>query len=357
MITIALTNRNRDLRIVKNCLDSLNSQTSQGFQSIVVDYGSEEEYILELQKRLSQYPKIKFISCPVSGQLWSKCRAINIALKQCETPYFMVGDIDLIFDPNFIETAKSLAKPNEVHYFQYGFLSQDESLKTKQFEDYIVDFNGNDEVTGTTLFPTALLQKLNGYDEFYHGWGAEDTDIHIRIKNEGKTLLFYDKAILIKHQWHPKTYRSKDSSGPFHSHLERINHAYMMQGQLTKRTKANVTIEWGEMPERASYAKLEQPQHHMQIDASLFQVQAFLAQLANFENETVQLTVKDLDGTAKIKSKMKRLLGKKYIPILDMETINNMLLEEIIKSYRNCPYNYVFDRKKNTISLTIHVDL
>jgi hypothetical protein len=131
----------------------------------------------------------------------------------------------------------------------------------------------------------------------------------------------------------------------------------MMQVKQTIRTKANLAQEWGKMPVRGAYAKLDEPQHYLQLNSSLFQVQAFLAQLTNFENETVQLTVKDLHGTAKIKNKIKRILGKKYIPILDMETINNVLLEEIIKNYRNCPYNYVFDRKKNMILLTMYIDL
>ena len=97
----------------------------------------------------------------------------------------MVGDIDLIFHPNYIGTLKSMATENEVHYFQYGFLNELESLKKQEFSDYQVDFKGFEEVTGNTLFPTTALRKVNGFDEFYQGWGAEDTDAHIRMKNLG----------------------------------------------------------------------------------------------------------------------------------------------------------------------------
>jgi hypothetical protein len=323
-----------------------------------VDYGSELAYLINLEKLLLGFSKVNFIKCPVKDQLWNKSRAINIALKQTNNSYFIVGDIDLIFRFDFFETLNSLKLDYQAIYFQVGFLSEVESQKDKLFEDYIVNHFSSSEATGITLFQTHLLKVLNGYDEFYHGWGAEDTDVHIRMKNQGVKVFFYDSEILVKHQWHPKAYRSKGSTHPFHSQLERMNHAYMNQTEKTKRTKVNLVHAWGKLPEEKKYGKLKlQPHHQLNLDASLFQVNAFLAQLANFENETVQLTLKDVSLTTKIKNYIKRVLGKKYSPILDMEAINNRILEEIIKNYRNCPYNYVFDRKKNTISLTIHIDL
>ncbi|MEL0455969.1 galactosyltransferase-related protein [Flavobacteriaceae bacterium SZ-1-7] len=354
MITLVLTNRNRDLRIVRNCLNSLKKQSVQDFSCVLVDYGSDDDYVVKLKEILPNHPKIQFIGCPVSGQLWNKCRAINIALKQCETPYFFVGDIDLVFHQDFIKKAQNLAKPEEVYYFQYGFLSKNESFKTKGFDDYTVEFKGTDEVTGTTLFPTDVLKELNGYDEFYHGWGAEDTDIHIRMKNKGLTVHFYNREILVKHQWHPKAYRSKNSSHPFHSQLERINHAYMVQTQETKRTQANRFSEWGKMPNPKDYEKLFWPNHQFHLQSSNLQLQAFLAQLDNFENETVQLTISDFSVLEKIKNKLKRWFGKKSIPFLSMEVINNLILEEIIKKYRNNPYQYSFNRQKGIIVLTIY---
>ena len=354
--TLVLTNRNRDLRIIKNCLNSLKNQINQDFNCILVDYGSDEVYVNELQEVLMEHPKINFISCKVSGQLWNKCRAINIALKACETPFFLVGDIDLLFHPEFINKAISLAKPNEVHYFQYGFLSQKESLLNKNFENYNVEFKGSDQVTGTTLFPTQVLKKLNGYDEFYHGWGAEDTDIHIRMKNEGLPVYFYDKEILLKHQWHAKAYRSKSSTHPFHSQLERINHSYMVNTKQTKCTQVNRHTEWGKMPDDNAYQQLAKPSYKINLKASNIELIAFLAQLDNFKNNTVKLTITDFSAGVKAKNNIKKVLGKKTIPILDLETINNLILEDIIKKHRNKPYQYSFNRKTKTIVLTIYCE-
>ncbi len=353
MITIVLTYRNRDLRIVKNCLDSLANQSEKDFKAILVDYGSNLDFAKEIRTVASNYNFIEFISCPTSGQLWSKCRAINIALKQTTTPYFMVGDIDLIFHPNFIKIANSKAS-NNVLYFKYGFLSEEESLLNKEFEDFEVDFFGGKEVTGTTLFPTEKLKEVNGYDEFYHGWGAEDTDIHIRFENLGLKIEFYEKEALVKHQWHPKAYRSKDSTSPYHSTLERVNHNYMYMTQSNNRTKVNLTNEWGKTPIESDYLKLtESPDFKFNITNVEFDFVAILGQFKNFKNEVVEIEINDVDLKSKLKQTLKKRLKKKYFNYVNMETANNLLLEEIIKNYRNQPYIYKFNRVIGKINLTI----
>lgn len=355
MITLVLTNRNRDLRIVKKSLDSLEQQSHNDFELFLIDYGSNEEYLLELGQLISKYPKLQFITCPVSGQLWNKSRAINIALKQTTTPYFLVGDIDLIFHPDFIQKVAELVQPDEVYYFQYGFLSKEESLLDKKYDDYLVDFKGNNEVTGTTVFPTLVLKSLNGYDEFYHGWGAEDTDIHIRMENLGLKINFFDKEILVKHQWHPKQYRSKSSKHPFHSLLERINHAYMVITNKTKRTIVNQDIEWGKIAEKDQYDKLKNyPSSELIIANSKMEILSLLAQLRNFKDEVVDVKINEISNKIRKKNIVKKIFKKKYIPFLEMEEVNNLLLEEIIKNYRNIPYQYSFDRNKNLIHLKIY---
>lgn len=356
MTTLVLTNRNRESRIIKNCLDSLATQSVREFDVILVDYGSNIGFVNELSQLVSQYHFIKLIYCPVQAQLWNKSRAINIALQQTKTPYFIVGDIDLIFHPDFIQKTMQLAKPNEIHYFKYGFLSKNESLLIKKFIDLVVAFKGNQEVTGTTLFPTSRLKSVNGFDEFYHGWGAEDTDAHIRMQNEGLTVHFYDEAILVKHQWHKKVYRSKESTHAFHSQLERINHAYLMQTVQSKRTKVNLFQEWGKVPDTISYQQLEQsPDYRFRIKAFSAEVQAVLTQLKNFEEETVEVVIEAVEIKEKLRNSIKRFLGKKYKPYYKLEFINDLVLEEIIKNYRNCPYQYKFDRIEKEIRLIINL--
>ena len=354
MITLVLTNRNRDLRIVKNCLQSLIQQSCQDFECVVVDYGSDIVYKEHLEQLIENYPNIRYIDCPVQGQLWNKARAVNIVLKQATTPYCIVADIDLIFALGFIEKAIELVKLDDVYYFQVGFLSKLESQKEKAFEDYHINHVTSSEATGITLFPTHLLKSIHGYDEFYHGWGAEDTDIHIRMKNAGYTVSFYDKEILVKHQWHPKVYRTKQSTHPFHSLLERINHAYMVQTQKTQRTLANQNQEWGKLPTSKDYKKLANIDRQIHLKVSVLEINAFLSQMANFKEEVVAIEIQAFSRVEKIKNQVKKILGKKYLPIYDMDTVNNLLLENSIRQYRNNPYTYSFDRQKKLIQLIMY---
>jgi glycosyltransferase involved in cell wall biosynthesis len=355
MITIVLTNRNRNLQTVKNCLDSLKNQSNDDFELFFVDYGSDDRYVIALEQLLSNYPKINYINCPVSGQLWNKCRAINIVLKKCNTPYFFVGDIDMLFHPDFVNKLHELKNKDKATYFQVGFLSQKETAFQKDFENATVDFTSRREATGMTLYPTHLLKGINGYNEFYHGWGAEDTDVHIRLHNLGVEIDFFEREILLKHQWHPKTYRTKLSTDPYHFELEKINHSYIQISQTSKQIKANISQQWGVLPEEKDYSKLsDQPDFSIVIEPETSKVNALLAQLNNFENKVVSIIIKDTSDNNKRKQFAKRIFGKKYLKFLPMKSVNNMILQEIVMHYRNLPYQYSFDQNKNVIQLKIY---
>ncbi len=355
MITIVLTNRNRDLKIVNNCLDSLNKQSNNDFELFFVDYGSNDEYLLDLKKLISKYPKIQFIACPVSEQLWNKSRAINIALKKCNTEFFFVGDIDMLFCKDFIKTLYKVKNEKSAIYFRVGFLSKEETNLNKGFEESNISFASEKEATGMTLYPTKSLIEINGYDEFYHGWGAEDTDVHIRLYNFGIEVNFYEEEILLKHQWHPKTYRSIRSKNPLHFNLEKINHSYIRLSQTSKRTLANINCQWGAIPNQNHYLKLSEiPDFKIAILPEKPKINAFLGQMSNFGDEVIHLIIKDTTTSNKIKQEIKSIFGKKSSKFLSLKKINDMILQEIIVHYRNLPYQYSYNHFKKEIELKIY---
>ena len=357
MITLVLTNRNRDIRIIKNCLDSLQNQTDVDFEWFLVDYGSYKSNLERLKEFLLHYPKINFISCPVSGQLWNKSRAINMVLNQCKTPFFFVGDIDMIFHPNFISELKGVSSAEKATYFQVGFLSQQESLKQTAFDEYAVAFKSNNEATGMTLYPTAVLKSINGYDEFYHGWGAEDTDVHIRLKNKGFNVQFYDEKIVIKHQWHPKKYRSKASLEPFHSKLEKINHQYIKQVEKFQIVQANKNNQIGITPIDSEYKKLENITTIYPIFSEVFEIDSFMSgAIHNLPNGVYQFNFLIHPLRYDFKNKIKNWLGKKAHTFYSLEEINNKLISVVISNFRNNPYELTFDRENQTLSFKIVIN-
>ena len=354
MITLVLTYRNRDLRIVKKCLDSLNQQSLHLFHVVLVDYGSEAFFANNLKELVKGYDFIQLISCPVEGQLWNKSRAINIALQQCNSPYFFVADIDMLFRKDFIAQLSQFKSPNEVVYFKVGFLSKKESAKECVFETYKVKHYSTEEATGMTLYPTDILKRINGYDEFYHGWGAEDTDVHVRLKNSEFKVRFYELEVLMLHQWHPKAYRTKNSIAPFHNSLEKINQCYLKQTRNLGISKVNNNFGWGISPEENSYKTLAIPTHFFTLTNEKDEIDAFLkGSLFNRKDMVLQFTVTESPFQKNFRNYIRKLIGKKFFEYYQIDEVNNELLETLIVNFRNHPYQYVYEQDKRIIVLKI----
>ncbi len=351
MLTLAITYRNRDLKIVKKCLESLQNQISNNFKVILVDYGSTTSYAKKLTALAKNYTFINLISCPVQQQLFNKSRAINIALKQCDTDYFFVADIDMIFRDDFIKKLNKLKQADKVYYFQVGFLSKKESQLNKSFETYHIKHLTTKEATGMTLYPTKLLQNLNGYDEFYHGWGAEDTDVHYRLKNAGYKVVFYDKELLLIHQWHHKNYRCRDNNAPFHSGLEKINQQYLNIANSNKRILANNNFKWGMLPKKGSFnentVEILLTNQKNEMDALLDGI------LSNYKNKNLILSIVPHKNYKSLKNSFKKVLRRNHPSFYNFQKINNLILGAIIARFRNNYYEYNWDKTSNIINLKI----
>ncbi|GLB52046.1 hypothetical protein NBRC110019_10850 [Neptunitalea chrysea] len=352
MLTIVLTYRNRDLYIVKRCLDSLYQQSDEDFKLFLVDYGSDNSFVEQLEKLLEDYTFVTSIYVSTQGQLWNKSRAINIAFKKCKTPYFLMGDIDLVYHKDMVKYCKEMMKQYDCVYFKYGFLSEEETKKDLGFNEYETEFYGNQDVTGTTLYRTDVLKSINGYDEFYHGWGAEDTDVHLRLKNAGYDVYFYEKEILVKHQWHPKAYRSKNSTAPFHTNLERINHDYMWQQFHSGATVANTKFNWGELTSESQVQKLKNIDREMKITTEKRKLDALLFGVLPELSVSVELIITYEKGAKSLKNQIKKILGRKSIHSYTIEEANNMLLLQLISHHRLASYNYSINWSNDEIVLT-----
>lgn len=354
MLTITIPNRNRDLKVVKRTLHSIVGQLGDVAKVVVVDYGSEVSYQKDLEKLIETYKDISLISCPTQGQLWNKCRAINIVLQACNTPYFFVADMDMIFHPAFVETILDQANLETVTYFQVGFLNPEETSKDQAFEAYKIDHLSKESATGMTLFPTTLLKNINGYDEFYHGWGAEDTDVHVRLENAGHQVHFYKEQALMLHQHHEKVYRTKASLEPYFSHQAKVNHARLASAKTVKRIKSNITLAWGCMPLRIE--DVPSCPHLLNITNNCYSIYALLMSdlPENVTGLDIRITKNEI---SKVKETLKRGLGKKVEDTFSMDMINDLLLAEIIQKYRTHPYTYQYNAETEMIKLLIYPKL
>lgn len=352
-ICIIYTFRNRDSRRVKNSLDSLAKQTKQNFDVIFIDYGSDEDTALEIKSLLKKYDFASYIYLNTNEQPWNKCKALNFAIKQIKSKYCFIADADIIFHSKFTLELERLTEPNKAVYFQVGFLSEEESSKNIPFEEYKIKFLTNHEATGMTLFPVENLYSINGFDEFFHFWGAEDTDIHNRLKNAGCEIEYYDQELLMLHQWH-KNFRSRETKELGKelqlSGIVEINHQHLIYNLENKITKVN-DENWGNLTDEKEFnelvvsSPLVLPDKKSSIDHFLHY------ELPNSKNKVLSVQIKE--NKSEVKNKLKRILGKKIIEHYTLKEINDLFLLHIVSFYHSFPYSYKISEDLKSITFKI----
>ncbi|GAK93164.1 hypothetical protein JCM19298_1883 [Nonlabens ulvanivorans] len=237
----------------------------------------------------------------------------------------MVSDMDMIWHPQFFENQLDSFSLNESVYYTVGVMTEEESKLDEPFEKLAIKFQTNDEATGITVFPTEHLKFINGFDEFYHGWGgSEDTDAHMRLRHAGYGVRFRESEILFKHQWHAKTYRSKNSTAPFHSGLEQINHSYLSLTEATKKVKANQNRSWGGIAcDSKLYEQLAQPSMKISRHATAPEIKALIHYTNDLPNsEILEVRITPHPEFNSLKSGVKNILGKKIPDFMVLDEAN-----------------------------------
>lgn len=219
-ITAIVPVRNRYDYRIRNCLKSLRNQSykSSLIKIIVVDYGSEVKYKEEFE-RLCRAFDAKGTWTGLSHEVWNKSKCINIGLREVDTKYLIVVDVDVVFAKNYLETCVQIAEDfNGAVAFYPKILDCSEGLidaKTDVILDfdklvkkcnYRRDIRKNDFPYGVgILFAEAeIVKEIGGYDEFYFGWGNEDVDMLRRLEFLGKVSFEISNSSPVIHQWHPK---------------------------------------------------------------------------------------------------------------------------------------------------------
>lgn len=206
-LSLIFSYRNRNVERVSRCLQSLANQQDGSFKVIFVDYGTEEPLRSEIETLVSKFDFIEYIHSNTQKQFWNRSIALNIGIKKVDTPFYATTDIDLIFEPDFIQTMRSKMAEDK-------FLHGHALMLEKDFSDYDnLDKLNKASLKQSTegmqyglfqLVPTKVMMELEGFDEFYRIWGLEDVDLNKRLKAKGLSEHWLDpKESHTWHQWHP----------------------------------------------------------------------------------------------------------------------------------------------------------
>lgn len=355
MISIIYPYRDRDINRVEKSFESLRIQSALDFEVFFVDYGSKSFFSKQVYSLCSTYDFVTYRYFPTQFQPWNKSKALNVIIKNLTSEFCFVADVDLIFHPDFVKKAQLLQRPETAIYFQVGFLRPDQKEGENYF-DYTNYRKSTSEATGLCMFPVKILKELRGFDEFYHFWGAEDTDMLVRLNNAGYKTTYYDKEVLMIHQWHP-SYRSKETKNLTEdlqiSGIVQLNHQ-----RLKSTIKNNCTLvnfeTWGEILSEDDRDRLEIYPVNCTIQTEKSEIDNLIyGELPTKKNEELKLVIETPSFQVHKKNWLKNLLGKKAPKYYSLKEVNDLVLLHLITFYRNKPYIFKVNTSQKRIVLCI----
>lgn len=203
-LTVVIGFRDRAIDLLERCLASLANQTVPDFEVVVVDYGSAPAAARAAQAAAAKHPFCRYVYSETRGYPWSRARALNVGVRRAESAFVMTTDVDMIFPPDFVAILLEHAAPDRVLYCSPYYLPQ-------YFDDWAhldrhipqLQRGDRSQYGGCQCVPTALMQQIRGFDEYYRYWGIEDIDLNYRLKRAGLHEVWLNDRTHLFHQWHP----------------------------------------------------------------------------------------------------------------------------------------------------------
>ncbi|MCC8153458.1 MAG: hypothetical protein LIP01_04135 [Tannerellaceae bacterium] len=129
---------------------------------------------------------------------------------------------------------KSGQIPN-LNFFSPGLLRRINAIHNLTVSEYLAPRCKRKRVLGlgcNMSFWKEDFIKVNGYDEFYEGWGGEDYDFTCRMLNSGVERLYLKFSGIVFHLWHED----------FYMYNKEKNQNYYNQRKAEKVTVAPVGV-------------------------------------------------------------------------------------------------------------------
>jgi len=196
--SIIIPVRNRCGHMLRNCLKSVELQTLQPLEIIVVDYGSTEE---NHEKLIQLLPDCTIYRHETS-EPWSLAVARNIGLRRATARISCAFDADLIMEPRVLEVAHGIHNTHPRIYMSSRVeLIDPAALDPANLSlprDYEKIFKARSSYTsegwgGFVSAPTKWWYESQAFDERMKIWGWEDVDMWKRAARAGMFRRRLDK--------------------------------------------------------------------------------------------------------------------------------------------------------------------
>lgn len=360
LISIIYANRNREPVRIKASLDTLKKQEHQNFEVIFVDYGSDSHLVPELEEIIRNYNFTRFFQLKVSQVLWNKSKALNFGIKQTNTPYVFIADVDLLFHPMTTNYFEKIASLDSFSVFGLNYLSKKESEKVKKSDFTINELTPNrfGLINGMILVSKVALEKIHGLDEFFHFYGAEDEDLFSRLETAGFQMQRQHVSFFY-HNWHQSFAGSEDeilTTKPRVKNIMRINQQHYLRNRINKITKPQNQSTFGEIRNEKEIKKLTTPTKEMKIFNIKAHVDHFFGEeLLTLKGEIIKVIFIEDSFYKTWKYKIKKFIGKQSQPYYTIKEVNDIILKEILFRYRNWNYSFEISQDLKSIKFCLEI--
>lgn len=163
--------------------------------SIIIPYRNREAHLKIFLNRIEKKVKTNFDVLVVeqnNKKLFNRGKLLNIGFnyKKESSDYFCFHDVDMI--------------PKDVDYSYPNDSVVHLATKASQF-DYKMPYPAY--CGGVILFTKNDFLKINGFSNDFWGWGLEDDDLYLRIKNSNLKLT--NRQCVFKSLPHEKAYKKE----------------------------------------------------------------------------------------------------------------------------------------------------
>jgi glycosyltransferase involved in cell wall biosynthesis len=206
MISIIIPMYNAEKNIIP-LLDSLDLQTLQGFELIIVDDGSTDRSKDLVEKNKSRY---HYPLSLIMQQNAGPAKARNVGVENAKGDIVIFLDSDCITPPNWIE---EMVRPltGDVAGCNSGYQTKNSESIVARYVGYEIarrherlNKNNIDTVGSySASFIKEIFLQAGGFDAGYRTASGEDFDLSFNIHKLGYRLVFTDKTFVF--HYHPDT--------------------------------------------------------------------------------------------------------------------------------------------------------
>lgn len=240
-VTVIIPNY-RGEKFIRDCLDSLRSQTFKCFDVIVADNHSEDGSAEIIE---NEYPEVTLIKL---SDNFGFSRAVNEGIKASDTPYVLLLNNDTKADERFVEKMHSaivkdekifsvsskmlqMMRPDRIDgagdlYCALGWAFA--RGKDKKKDRYSKTCDVFASCGGAAIYRRKILDEIGWFDEFHFAY-LEDVDIGYRARIMGYRNVYEPEAVV----YHMGSGVSGSRHNDFKVRLSARNNMYVVMKNMT----------------------------------------------------------------------------------------------------------------------------